>query len=310
MPDESSDGEPLVNRLTRKTAALIALPGVLALAACDGDMPDAGNVAARVNGQQIAIRQVAQEGAAGPGEAVFATLDALIDRELLVQKALDRRLDRDLGVQHEIDEARREILARAYVDRNMPAVDIDSLAIFDYYKAHPALFAERRLFRLDEVITPAGPGRLAEINTRIADGSTPANLADWLQQQQRAMRRVSAIRASEQIPPAALARITNLTPGQVAVFESDERISVIQLLEVRDAPLSLNEAAPIIEHALLEQKRQRFMRETARQLRVGARVEYLGMFADPKDNRQPAMTRAEAAVEPDKHLARGLAGLL
>src|SRR3954465_3943505 len=67
---------------------------------------------ARVNGVEISARQV-RPGSAGIAQAG----EKVIDRELLVQRALESGLERDPQVAAQIDNARREVLAQAYIER-------------------------------------------------------------------------------------------------------------------------------------------------------------------------------------------------
>ena len=76
------------------------------------DRPAAQPVA-KVNGIEISIRELRS----GSGSAVAQALEKVIDRELLVQKALADKLDRDPQVMHAIDNARRQVLAQAYLER-------------------------------------------------------------------------------------------------------------------------------------------------------------------------------------------------
>ena len=71
------------------TAALLLL-----LAGCgakpEKEVSAAGKLAARVNGTEITMQQLGNSRTVSPLQA----LDKVIDRELLVQKALEARLDR------------------------------------------------------------------------------------------------------------------------------------------------------------------------------------------------------------------------
>ena len=113
----------------------------------------ATQLAAKVNGTEISVQQLRVGGAPGnPGSAAQA-LEKVIDRELLVQKTLAAKLDRDPHVQQSIDNARRQLLAQAYLERSI-AVAASAAAgstrdeVRAFYAENPALFAERRIYRL------------------------------------------------------------------------------------------------------------------------------------------------------------------
>src|SRR4051812_33005778 len=121
----------------------IAMLATLAavLAGCSSAEPPAadGKLAARVNGAAISL---------SGGKPSREKLERVIDRELLVQKAIAAGLDRDPQVAAQVEEARREVLAQAYVDRaaarsgGTPAAEVAR-----FYEENPALFAQRRVYR-------------------------------------------------------------------------------------------------------------------------------------------------------------------
>src|SRR2546422_10490851 len=85
------------------------------LAGCDrvaADRADA-QLVARVNGIEISARQVRTGAAASVAQAV----EKVIDRELLVQKALEAGLERDPLGKGSIDKARRQGRAQAHLER-------------------------------------------------------------------------------------------------------------------------------------------------------------------------------------------------
>ena len=81
-------------------------------------------------------------------------LDKLVDQELAVEQAVEKKLDRSPEVLMAIENARREILARAYVEQitaSMPKPTVDEAK--KYYAENPQLFAERRIYNIQEIVT-------------------------------------------------------------------------------------------------------------------------------------------------------------
>ncbi|HEX6530888.1 MAG TPA: EpsD family peptidyl-prolyl cis-trans isomerase, partial [Burkholderiales bacterium] len=130
---------------------LLALPAGCHKAAADRP---AAQPVAKVNGTEISIEQVRAPAYAGAGAVVAQALEKVIDRELLVQQALAAKLDRDPAVQQSIDNARRQVLAQAYLERAASAATGSSRPgemdkdVRAFYEQNPALFAERRVYRL------------------------------------------------------------------------------------------------------------------------------------------------------------------
>src|SRR4051812_48131105 len=108
---------------------------------------------AGVNGVEISGR---------PSSMTAQALEKIIDRELLVQKALEAGLDKDPAVAETIDNARRQVLAQAYVERVASSgVKPSRDEVRAFYDENPALFAERRIYRIRE-LTVASPADLVE----------------------------------------------------------------------------------------------------------------------------------------------------
>jgi hypothetical protein len=135
---------------------LVCLAGgcVAALAAC-GERQEArtSQVVAQVGAGEISIHQVnlvlQRQADLRPEQVEAASrtaLERLIQLELTVQKAHDAKIDRDPQVVQALDLARREVLARAYIDRLADAAGKPTpQEIADFYSERPALFKTRRL---------------------------------------------------------------------------------------------------------------------------------------------------------------------
>ena len=116
-------GRTMALRVSTLAAALVA---VLALGACGSSRDKvASQTAAKVNKQEVTIHQInfvlQQQRGLRPDQADAASrqiLERLIDQQLAVDKAEEFKLDRDPRVVQQIEAARRDILARAYAEKN------------------------------------------------------------------------------------------------------------------------------------------------------------------------------------------------
>src|SRR6266850_435135 len=100
-----------------------------ALAGCERVSADRAEaqLVARVNGVEISARELRTGN-------VAQAVERIIDRELLVQKALEAGLEREPLVKDSIDNARRQVLAQAWL-----AAELDALAA--WLKARNARFS-------------------------------------------------------------------------------------------------------------------------------------------------------------------------
>src|SRR5712664_857909 len=167
---------------------LSGLIGVaIALSACgraDGQKA-ASQVAAKVDGGEITVHQINSAMARGndipPDEAKQAaaqTLERIIDQELLVQKALKDKLDRDPQVMQSIEDAKRQILARAYIERAATASSTQSWEeIRKFYRENPALFERRRIYRVHEMVVVAPPEKLDALKAATAGAKSLQDVA-------------------------------------------------------------------------------------------------------------------------------------
>jgi EpsD family peptidyl-prolyl cis-trans isomerase len=229
---------------------------------------------ARVNGVEISARQLA------PGNAGIAqAVEKVIDRELLVQKALAAGLERDPQVLAQIDNARREVLAQAWIERAARSAAKPSRdEVRAFYAENPALFAERRIYRTRE-ISVAGPADMVDaLRSQAASTRDIDELAAWLRARGASAVVVGETQPAEQRPLAFLPVLARMRPGDLAVLSTPSGATVIQLVEAQDAPLSIEQAAPLIETFLAGRRRMALAEAEVKRLRETARIEYVAQF--------------------------------
>lgn len=292
------------------SSLLIAL--VVALASCgkadlNEDRKASGQIVAKVNGDEISVHQInsaiARSNAIAPEaakQAAAQTLERIIDQELLVQQALKNKLDRDPQVMQALEEAKRQILARAYVEWAVAASSTEnSEEIRKFYQDNPALFERRRIYRVHELAVVAPQEKLDALKAATAEAKSLEDVAGWLKAQKLAFQAAVSVWPAEQIPLNILARVLEMREGQIAVIPTSRGVSVLQLLQAQEASLSEQQAQPIIERYLQSRKLLATAEAEVKKLREHARIEYLG----------EAAARAQPAADQDESIRKGIGGL-
>jgi EpsD family peptidyl-prolyl cis-trans isomerase len=230
---------------------------------------------AKVNGTEISIHEVR----AGSAGAAAQALEKVIDRELLVRKALEAKLDRDPQVLQSIENARRQLLAQAYLERAASAaVGSTRDEVRAFYGENPALFAERRIYRLRELVVSAPAEMIDVLRAEAAKARDLDEVAGWLRSRNAKYSVDGLTQPAEQLPLSFLPQLGRMKQGEIAVFATPLGASVIQLVHAEDAPLSEQQAAPLIEQFLAGRKRLETAAAEVKRLRELATIEYLGEF--------------------------------
>jgi EpsD family peptidyl-prolyl cis-trans isomerase len=273
-----------MKRLHLNRALLLVL--FMVPAGCEravAERPDA-QLAAKVNGTEISVHQLRTVGSAAGQPNVAQALEKVIDRELLVQKAIAAKLDRDPQVQQSIESARRQVLAQAWLEKSASAAagssrvgerDADVRA---FYAENPALFAERRIYRLRELVVSAPAEMIDVLRAEAAKARELDEVAGWLRSRNAKVSAVSLTQPAEQLPLTFLPQLARMKTGEIAVFATPLGASVIQLVHAEDAPLTEQQAAPLIEQFLAGRKRLETAAAEVKRLRELATIEYLGEF--------------------------------
>jgi EpsD family peptidyl-prolyl cis-trans isomerase len=284
---------------------LLALALTFALTACSSQGDAGSDVAARVNSAEISLRQVnfvvsrSAAAAVSPERAAKVrrdVLERLVDQQLAVEQASERKLDRLPDVVMAIEAARREILARAYVEQLSAALDKQTADdARNYYAEHPSLFAERRVYSLQEIVVPAGAGATelsASLREMIGSGKSIEEIAQWLKSKEIRFVAGSAARPAEQIPLELLPRVHDLKDGQGLVIDSPQQVTVMRLLAAQSAPIPEAAALPRIQQFLGNQRAGEAAAQELKQLRAKATITYHGEFAGATAENAPTAGQA------------------
>ena len=279
---------------------LIALAATLVLLAGCGDKnkdKSASQTAAKVNKEEITVHQInfvlqqqrglQQEQAEAVSKQI---LERLIDQELAVQKAEDLKLDRDPRVVQQIEAARREIIARAYVEKTGEAASKPADAeIKAYYDAKPGLFAQRRIYSLQEIAIEAKPEQVATLREQLTASKSTNDFVEYLKANGYRFSGNQAVRPAEQLPLNLLDTFAKLNDGQAVLLPSATGAQVVLVAGTRSEPVDEARAKPAIEQFLSNDAKRKLVEADIKALRAAAKIEYEGKFA-------PASAEAASAA--------------
>ena len=306
--------------------SLVTVAVALALSACnDGDAKKpASQVAAKVNSQEISVHQInfalarANAAAIPPEQAAKVrqeVLNKLVDQQLVVDKAVEGKLDRSPNVMMALEAARQEVLSRAYFEQLGSKVDKPTPEeTKKYYAEHPQLFAERRVFNIQELTIQSGDAAVAtEIKDMVATSKSLDEIASWLKGKDIKFTGGAAARAAEQIPLELLPRVHALKEGQGMVIQGPQSIVAMRLAGFSAAPVSEEQALPTIDKFLRNQRLKEMMVAEMKALRDKAKIEYVGDFADAGKAAAAAPEKAApapaATASTESVIEKGVAGL-
>lgn len=307
-----------------KSFALLAVPLVMfALSGCGGEeKKTATQVAAKVDKGEISVHQVnavlARTPNLSPEQAKAAgrqILDKLIDQEILVQQAVAGKLDREPKTVQAIETARRDILARSFIEKISATVPKPSAEdIKAYYARHPELFAERRIYNFNEITAKLGPEMMPQLEEQMKKAKSLADVTNWLRAQNIPMAANNTTKAAEQLPLELLPRFHRMKDGQIGVIPTKEALLIVQLAASKTVPTDEKGATPFIEQYLLNKLRVEAVDKEVKALREKAKVEYMGEFAQapatPTEAPKPSdAAQAPPQPAPDSAIDKGLSGL-
>ena len=274
----------------RRCLPLTALVATaLALGACGGGKDKAASqTAAKVNKDEITVHQInfvlQQQRGLKPEQSEPASrqiLERLIDQQLALQKGDDLKLDRDPRVVQQLEAARREILARAYVEKvgesaPKPAPE----EIKKYYDEKPALFSDRRIYSLQEIAIEAPQEQLPTLRDKLAESKNITEFFDYLKSKDIRFNVNQAVRGAEQLPLSSLDAFAKMKDGQAMVQPSPNGMQVLLLAGSRSQPVNEEQARPAIEQYLLNERKRKLVEDDIKALRTAAKIEYVGKFAE------------------------------
>ena len=309
-----------------KGAAVVV--ALLVLAACGNDKPvKAGQALVKVNKEEITIHQLntelrfvgAQPASLDKEKLQKQLLDSLVDRQLLVEEAVRTKLDRDGEVMQLLERSKAQILAQAYLQRKIAALPKPTQAeIADYYRGHPELFVQRKLFDLKQIMMAASDFT-PEVKAAVDSAKPIEDIASWLDARKIRYEKERANRTTADLPANLLGQLNEIAKGTPFVVKDASNALIASLTFLKDVPVTEQAANADIEKFLMNKKvQQEATDEVARLRKAATIVVYNEQASQPpaaaKAPEPPAAsdttTAAKREAQPQgAHIERGVAGL-
>ena len=288
-----------------------------------GDKGKSGQVAAKINSEEITISQVNSALASVPitpgktaGDAKKEVLENLIVQNLADQQAVKMKLDRTPAVMQAIESAKNTILARAYMDPIIAAIPKPaSEDVHKFYAEHPELFADRHVYTIKELEVEAKPDLAATLREMAGKGESMDAIAAWLKDKSIASAIQTGVKPAEQLPLEMLPRFEKLTAGKLMVVEMSKSVSVLQVVTAKAEPVTESVATATIQEYLMNSRKKEAIDKEIKSLKAAAKIEYLGDFepgAKTVADAKPAAAEVSGKVAdaaPATDVAKGVAGL-
>ncbi len=240
-------------RACRATAMICALAAAIALAGCGKREEQAavvGQVIAHVGPDDVTQQEVDNElRLAGvpadkrSDEVVKAALGRVIERKYLAQQARAAKLDREPTVHLDILRADEQILAGAFVQRDLAnkVSAISQSEVDGYIQAHPDQFEKRQLYQIEQV-SIAPQKDMESLAAATKNFKTLDQIQGELNQLNIRFERGTATLDGATIPPEMRKALEARKPDDIFFIRSPRAASFFKVLSVDSKPLSGPEA--------------------------------------------------------------------
>ncbi|MEP6501855.1 MAG: EpsD family peptidyl-prolyl cis-trans isomerase [Betaproteobacteria bacterium] len=275
------------SRTLRRAAltATVVFAAVL-LAACGGHKKDATQAAARVNGTEITVHQInyrlQRERGLRPeqmDDASRKVLEQLIDEQLIVDKAEKVKMDQDPAAAQALLAARREVLARAYVEQAAQSVPAPTeQAMHAYFDANDALFAHRRVYTLQEYLARVPVDKIPALTALVEGGKSVAEIEAWFKAQNIPFRGQQSTHPAEQIPLNSVKTLAAVQDGHGLVAAAGEQVHVTYITSSTLAPVIYEKAKGAIGQFLSTEARRKATEGNLGALRSVAKITYAAPY--------------------------------
>ena len=243
-----------------------------------------GELAARVNSKGVSIAQLDYElflaKRGNPNlnaeEAKPAAIEQLINQELLAQKSVEAGYNQNPAVKIAIQRAEKRLLAQAYLEKiygTMPVPSEDDIK--NYFNTNPALFAQRRIYKLQQYAFGAAVD-MAQLEQRVKQAKNAQSFYESLSKDKVVANARALSAPAEKLPMALLTALQEIPDGKGAVRQGNNGPVVIWRVGSEFKPATFENTKESIRGFLIKKAREDRVRQEIASLRGSATLEYVG----------------------------------
>ncbi len=255
----------------------LVLCGALALAGCGqkketGDVVKAaGQVIAHVGTDDITQPELDNElrlanvppDKRKDNAIIKAALSRIIERKYLDQQAMAAKLDREPTVLLDLLRGREQVLAGAYVQREL-AQKISAISnseVDSYIQAHPEKFAKRQIFNIEQITFVPQPN-MESLSTAVKNFSSLDQVVAKLNELGIKYSRGPGALDGATVPAEMLKPLDNRKPDDIFFVRSRTSASFFKVMSVDDKPLSGEQATAFARRELRNEIARKIGKDT------------------------------------------------
>ncbi|WP_373018174.1 EpsD family peptidyl-prolyl cis-trans isomerase [Thiomicrorhabdus sp.] len=243
---------------------------------------------ADVNGSEITVHQLnfamsREKGSLNVDNQSLANkvLESLINQELIVSEAEGAEIEHDPSVLMALEFGKRQVLVEAYIDRALQAVAPPTdKEVETYFKAHPKIFNERKVFAYSELVVSDDDAKLVDdaLKGKKLEDLTLEELRELLNDRNIKFIQLHKMTGAEQLTPEMIELFFSPTLQFDVLFKSPENNHFYQVHTALAESIELKNAKPIIKGYLYQEKKRQALDSLVKKLRERADISYFGDF--------------------------------
>jgi EpsD family peptidyl-prolyl cis-trans isomerase len=244
---------PMFRRRLRIVTIACALPAAMLLAGCGKKAAEpavVGQVIAHVGPDDVTQQELDNElrlaniPADKRNDPILkAALSRIVERKYLVQQAIAAKLDREPTVHLDLLRSREQILAGAFVQRELSSKmsSVSKNEVDSYVQAHPKQFDKRELFQVDQ-ISLTTPKDVEALSAATKDFKTLDEVEAKLNAMNLKFSRGTATLDSATMPAEMLKVLDARKADDIYFIRSKGNSSFFKVTSVDQKPLTTEEA--------------------------------------------------------------------